>query len=225
MHYPGVESGSEGRCIGGTGPEGQCSGERGPGVFRQGVRVVAEALGGLETGQGDLAGEDGGGFVGSASNKQFAQLVAELLHLHGVAVAQFRVLLDQREVARVARVRGVLETALRSRNSMPLADWLQLTWLRLGAADAYPVQDLQHARAFFAALSERAAGGEWSGPQDLESLLGDLFAQPQTTAPNPVQLMTIHRAKGLEFDHVFVPCLERELNRGREPLLDRKSVV
>ena len=102
---------------------------------------------------------------------------------------------------------------------MPLADWLELTWLRLGAADAYPAQDLRHARAFFSALSERVASGEWSGPQDLDSLLGDLYAQPQTTASNPVQLMTIHRAKGLEFDHVFVPCLDRELNRGREPLL------
>lgn len=123
------------------------------------------------------------------------------------------------DTARVIRVRGVLEVALRSRNSMPLADWLELTWLRLGAADAYPEQDLRHARAFFAALSERVAGGEWSGPQDLDSLLGDLFAQAQTTASNPVQLMTIHRAKGLEFDHVFVPSLDRELNRGREPLL------
>src|SRR6266850_4252617 len=102
---------------------------------------------------------------------------------------------------------------------MPLADWLELTWLRLGAADAYAELELRHARAFFAALSERVAGGEWSGPQDLESLLSDLYAQPQTAAPNPVQLMTIHRAKGLEFDHVFVPSLDRELNRGREPLL------
>jgi ATP-dependent exoDNAse (exonuclease V) beta subunit len=50
-------------------------------------------------------------------------------------------------------------------------------------------------------------------------LLGDLYAQPQTIAANPVQLMTIHRAKGLEFDHVFVPSLDRVLNRGREPLL------
>ncbi|MEA3183461.1 MAG: ATP-dependent helicase/nuclease subunit [Gammaproteobacteria bacterium] len=123
------------------------------------------------------------------------------------------------EVTRVIRVRGVLDAAMKARNSMPLADWLELTWLRLGAADAYLAQDLRHARAFFAALSERVAGGEWSGPQDLDSLLGDLYAQPQTTASNPVQLMTIHRAKGLEFDHVFVPCLDRDLNRGREPLL------
>jgi ATP-dependent helicase/nuclease subunit A len=119
----------------------------------------------------------------------------------------------------LTRVRRTLEQAFLTRNSIPLADWLELTWLRLGAADAYPADELRHARAFFAALSERVAGGEWSGPQDLDSLLADLFAQPQASAANPVQLMTIHRAKGLEFDHVFVPSLERELNRGREPLL------
>lgn len=123
------------------------------------------------------------------------------------------------ELARVVRVRRVLEAAMDARNSTPLADWLELTWLRLGGADAYAPEDLRHARAFFEALSERVAGGEWSGSQDLDSLLGDLYAQPHTLAANPVQLMTIHRAKGLEFDHVFVPSLERELNRGREPLL------
>ncbi|MDB6108077.1 MAG: hypothetical protein JWO52_8076 [Gammaproteobacteria bacterium] len=123
------------------------------------------------------------------------------------------------DLPRLNRVRQVLETALESRNSMPMADWLELTWLRLGAADAYAELELRHARAFFAALSERVAGGEWSGPQDLDSLLADLYAQPQTAASNPVQLMTIHRAKGLEFDHVFVPSLDRDLNRGREPLL------
>ena len=124
-----------------------------------------------------------------------------------------------KEVERLVRVRGVLEAALETRDSLPLADWLETTWLRLGAADAYPKQDLRHARAFLTALSDRAAAGEWSGPQDLDSLLGDLYAQPQSSTANPVQLMTIHRAKGLEFDHVFVPSLDREFNRGREPLL------
>src|SRR5262249_9036602 len=92
------------------------------------------------------------------------------------------------DMVRLKRVRQVLERALESRNSMPISDWLELTWLRLGGADAYPQQDLRHARAFFAALSERVAGGEWSGPQDLNSLLGDLFAEPQAAASNPVQL-------------------------------------
>ncbi len=34
-----------------------------------------------------------------------------------------------------------------------------------------------------------------------------------------MQVLTIHGAKGLEFDHVLVPGLDRDLNRGREPLL------
>ncbi|HEY6924901.1 MAG TPA: UvrD-helicase domain-containing protein [Steroidobacteraceae bacterium] len=123
------------------------------------------------------------------------------------------------EVARLIRVRDVLANALETRDTFPLADWLEMTWLRLGAADVYPAQDLRHARAFLSALSERAASGEWGGPKDLDILLAELFAQPQASTPNPVQIMTIHRAKGLEFDHVFVPSLDRELNRGREPLL------
>jgi ATP-dependent helicase/nuclease subunit A len=123
------------------------------------------------------------------------------------------------EMRRLIRVRSVLARALETRDSPPLADWLETTWLRLGAADAYPKADLRHARAFLNALSERAASGEWNGPRDLDSLLGDLYAQPQASTANPVQIMTIHRAKGLEFDHVFVPGLDRDLNRGREPLL------
>ena len=123
------------------------------------------------------------------------------------------------DVQRVLRVREVLETALQTRDSIPLADWLETTWLRLGAADAYPQDELRHARAFLAALSDRAASGEWNGPKDLDSLLGELFAQPEAATANPVQIMTIHRAKGLEFDHVLVPSLDREGNRGGEPLL------
>ena len=172
---------------------------------------------------------------------------------------------DQR---RISRVREVLEGALATMAGSPLADWLERTWLRLGAADAYPREELRHARAFFTALSDRVASGEWRGPQDLGSLLSDLFAQPDSgttavgaaavgaaavgaaavggaaadgasadtgaasascTAANPgaspppsapsVQIMTIHRAKGLEFDHVFLPGLDRDLGKGRDPLL------
>src|SRR5262249_46628421 len=99
------------------------------------------------------------------------------------------------EIPRITRVREVLGAALQTRDTLPLADWLEATWLRLGAADAYPQQDLRHARAFLSALSDRAASGEWGGPKDLDSLLGELYAQPQASTHNPVQIMTIHRAK------------------------------
>ena len=120
---------------------------------------------------------------------------------------------------RLARVREILRSAIEERDRAPLADWLEAIWLRLGAADCYAADDLRHARAFFAALSDRATSGEWNAPQDLQSLVADLFAQPQAAHSNPVQIMTIHRAKGLEFDHVFVPALDRNPGREGEPLL------
>jgi ATP-dependent exoDNAse (exonuclease V) beta subunit len=123
------------------------------------------------------------------------------------------------ERLRLERVARVLEEGLSQREQLPLAEWLEGVWLALGAADAYPVEELRHARAFFDALSERTASGEWSGIGTLSSVLANLYAQPRARTAAPVQVMTIHGAKGLEFDHVLVPCLDRERNRGREPLL------
>jgi ATP-dependent exoDNAse (exonuclease V) beta subunit len=129
---------------------------------------------------------------------------------------------------RAARVQAVLAEALAARDRSGLADWLERTWLQLGAADAYPSSALAHARVFLAALAEAVGSGEWRGPQDLDRLLAELYAQPVASASEgsapvlnavPVQIMTIHRAKGLEFDHVLLPGLDRDLARGREPLL------
>src|ERR1700734_2993744 len=85
--------------LGGADSERECSAEGGLGVVGQGAGVVAEAFGGLVAGEGDLRGEAGGGFVGSAVDEEVAELVGDLLHLHRVAGAQFRVLLDELEVA------------------------------------------------------------------------------------------------------------------------------
>jgi ATP-dependent helicase/nuclease subunit A len=123
------------------------------------------------------------------------------------------------ERARLDRVARVLDEGLARREQLPLAEWLEGVWMALGAADAYPLEELRHARAFFDALSERTASGEWNGIGSLDSVLANLYAQPRARTAAPVQVLTIHGAKGLEFDHVLVPCLDRERNRGREPLL------
>jgi ATP-dependent helicase/nuclease subunit A len=127
--------------------------------------------------------------------------------------------LPQAERARVIRVREVLAAALARRDGQSAAEWLESTWAQLGAADAYPQADLEDAHAFFAALAARAASFEWQGPADFEALLGDLFSAPRIDSANPVQIMTIHRAKGLEFDHVFLPALERATRLNERSLL------
>ena len=119
----------------------------------------------------------------------------------------------------LARLRAVTTRALAERGGGEVADWLERTWLRLGASDAYGAQELGDARAFFAALAARAAAFEWQGPEDYATLLDHLYSVPEG-GENPVQVMTVHRAKGLEFEHVIVPALQRA-TRGAEHRLLR----
>ncbi len=126
---------------------------------------------------------------------------------------------DPSDLPRLARLHAVLRDALATRAALPVTDWLERTWMRLGASDAYAAAELADARAFLAALAERAATAGWRGAEDLPALLEHLHSAPRAGS-HPVQVMTIHRAKGLEFDHVLVPALER-VTRGAERRLLR----
>ncbi len=125
---------------------------------------------------------------------------------------------DPAEAARLARVHQVLRSALAERAGSALVDWVERTWMRLGASDAYRADELDDGRSFLAALAERVASFGWRGPDDLPGLLERLYSTPPA-GDNPVQVMTIHRAKGLEFDHVIIPALERVTRSAERRLL------
>jgi ATP-dependent helicase/nuclease subunit A len=125
---------------------------------------------------------------------------------------------DPSDRLHLERVRAVLSAALAGRGAEPVASWLERTWLRLGASDAYRLDELIDARAFFEALAEHAAASLWRGPEDLLPLLEHLYSAPGAGA-SAVQVMTIHRAKGLEFDHVLVAALDRTVRAPERRLL------
>jgi len=128
--------------------------------------------------------------------------------------------LDTDGRARVARVVEVLEEALLERDRLDPAQWVERTWLRLGGAAACKEDDdLSHANAFFTALAEWSDEPDWTGPLALDERLKDLYADHGAAPADAVQIMTIHRAKGLEFDHVIVPGLGRRMRGNTEPLL------
>jgi ATP-dependent exoDNAse (exonuclease V) beta subunit len=121
---------------------------------------------------------------------------------------------------RLERTRGVLAAALADRDRTPLADWVESTWLRLGGPAACRRDaELEHAEAFFAALARRWQAIDWRGPAELGELLSELRAGHASAPREAVQIMTIHAAKGLEFDHVILPGLGRRLRPDREPLM------
>lgn len=119
--------------------------------------------------------------------------------------------------ARLLRVRAALETALAHRGPS-LRRWVEGVWMSLGGpASAVNPGDLETARAFFDLLE----GAEEGGDTDTDTLAGrmeGLFAAANPEAGESLQVMSIHKAKGLEFDIVILPGLDRRV-RGDEPRL------
>jgi ATP-dependent helicase/nuclease subunit A len=101
-----------------------------------------------------------------------------------------------------------------------LARRVESAWLHLGGPAACAQEaDLDHARAFFDALAQWSAEPDWSGPQELPRRLARLFAAHSGQGAQAVQIMTIHHAKGLEFDHVILPGLGRKRRSNERSLL------
>lgn len=105
---------------------------------------------------------------------------------------------------RLIRTRSVLLAGWQQRELEPRAHLVERVWLALGgpSACAHP-GELASARRFLAALDEEDRKRLRGRPLDFERLMYRLYAQ-EPAADGAVQLMTIHGAKGLEFDHVFV---------------------
>jgi ATP-dependent helicase/nuclease subunit A len=118
---------------------------------------------------------------------------------------------------RLSRVRPILQHSHRYRGQLRTRQWLENAFIDLGGADAYQDPEaLSHADRFFALLESDHA---WTVRiRSLERSVKRLFAQ---TPPrrDSVTVMTIHRAKGLEFDHVLLPALHRANRIDSSPVI------
>jgi ATP-dependent exoDNAse (exonuclease V) beta subunit len=112
--------------------------------------------------------------------------------------------------ARALRVSKILETASSNRQRRSLRRLVEGTWLRLGGpAACFSEADLEDAGAFFRFLDEAVEDGVLRDVTGFEEKLGRLFARPDPSGDDRIQIMTIHKAKGLEFDTVILPGLDR----------------
>jgi ATP-dependent helicase/nuclease subunit A len=121
---------------------------------------------------------------------------------------------------RVARVTAMLQPSVAERGRAPLRPVVEGAWLGLGGpATLERASELDDARRFFEFLDGRARHGDLDDPPGLAGLLGELYAAPDADADDAVQLLTIHKAKGLEFDHVVLPGLDRGVQGESRQLL------
>jgi ATP-dependent helicase/nuclease subunit A len=131
-----------------------------------------------------------------------------------------------REAPRLERVACVLKRALDERPRGTLRDCVEGAWLALGGpACALDATDLEDAEIFFDELERLEQAGELADFGALQESLGRLYALPDVEAgPEALEIMTIHKAKGLEFDTVIVPGLDRPPRPGRRPLFAWRSL-
>ena len=110
--------------------------------------------------------------------------------------------------ARMAVVRDVLGHAIAQRERSSLRMAVERAWLALGGpACVEDETDLEDAEIFLDHLEASESAGGIPDLGAFEKSLAKLFALPDLSAPDCLQVMTIHKAKGLEFDTVIVPGL------------------
>jgi len=125
---------------------------------------------------------------------------------------------------RARRVREVLEPFVEGRLRGSLRERVEGAWLALGGpACAELAADLEDAETFFDQLDQLEEAGDLADPTVLEEHLGELYAAPDVGEEARVQLMTIHKAKGLEFGTVIVPGLDRLPRAADRPLFAWKA--
>ena len=115
---------------------------------------------------------------------------------------------DARE--RLERLSTALSRALPLLHEFPPRTVVETFWITVGAVDAYVDEATEtsanlHASRLLELID--TLGPEALNPQTLEQAAGFLFASDVTESR--LQILTIHKAKGLEFDHVILPFLER----------------
>lgn len=120
---------------------------------------------------------------------------------------------------RLLHMRTVLSQALAHQGRMSVSRWLHGVWLMLGGADClWDAGDVRDVQAFFERIQQLELMGQFS-PQHLAEEVQKLYAAPDAKANDTLQFMTIHKSKGLEFDTVILPGLDRKTGGNDQPLL------
>jgi ATP-dependent helicase/nuclease subunit A len=123
--------------------------------------------------------------------------------------------------ARATRLLNVIDGALEKRGRVALRAWIEETWCELGGPWAYEDQAaLQDSADFLDLLESEQSGSDLPDFDGFAKRVAQLKAKADPAANEWLQIMTIHKAKGLEFDTVILPGMGRKA-RGEEAKLIR----
>lgn len=157
----------------------------------------------------------------SISIQQQIQNIEEQFSAHDISTASQAALIHFKQAMNAARVNF---------RNQSLRDCVEQCWLSLnGTACCREERDVADVSTFFDCLESVEVAGNLINFDTLaEALSGRFSAAPSTHSAAPsalgsstpaVEIMTIHKAKGLEFDTVIVPGLNQKSANDRPELL------
>lgn len=127
--------------------------------------------------------------------------------------------LSKQAAQRLVEVRTILNAAFSERQRLGARSWVEGVWQALGGASTVgSVEEYEIIDDYFALLESFQRGDIIESLSSFEVAVNKLYARP-TTQNCQLQLMTIHKSKGLEFDVVILPAA------GRQPRSDDKSLL
>jgi ATP-dependent exoDNAse (exonuclease V) beta subunit len=119
---------------------------------------------------------------------------------------------------RLLHVREVLQLAFAGRARQHPRRWLEGVWLMLGGPRCLEAPEALNDVAAFFKLVDKLVASRSLSAETLAAHAAELYA-PSDPLGDAVQMMTVHKSKGLEFDTVILPGLDRGTGGNESSLL------
>ena len=111
---------------------------------------------------------------------------------------------------RLQRALPVLEQALENRGRQSIRRLLETAWIKLGGPACIGNEsELKDAATYFKLLTAMEAEGLSIDRDSINLRMEKLYAQADTSSEHKILITTIYSAKGLQFDSVILPGLNR----------------
>lgn len=110
--------------------------------------------------------------------------------------------------------------ALENKGRLPFNQILRTLWREIGASETLSEGNQHtHVANYLNLIDEIEAQNKPLSLAAITERLNALYAEPNAPETTQLQIMTIHKAKGLEFDHVLLPELHRKSPYDRHDIL------
>ncbi|CAI2718454.1 UvrD-helicase domain-containing protein [Nitrospina watsonii] len=121
--------------------------------------------------------------------------------------------------ARLARMVEKLTPVLDALPGENFRDLLEGCWIDLGGPACVERSQWPDIDVFFGEVSKTLDKGDYDTLYRFDRVLERLYASPPALEGSPVQIMTMHQAKGLEFDFVLLPGLGKKTGKDEKQLI------